>query len=122
MSKLKTKAKAVSALLYAILYAIGVAVPLSHITIMLIALSIVLSAFSHFLAEMKNTKWSIFAWIWSAFCLPYILSQALLFDYLTQYVTVESLITWGPAVYLAILPFAIAIMFKHLKLVATEMY
>ena len=121
MNELEVKAKAVSALLFAILSAIAVAVPLSHITIMLIALSAVLSAISHFLAVIKNRTWGMFAWIWSTFCLPYILSQVLVFDYLTQYVTVESLITWGPAVYLAILPIAIAIMFKHLKLVAREM-
>ena len=122
MSKLRTKAKVVSTLLFTLLSAIAVAVPLSHITLMLIALSAVLSAISYFLAVMKNKKWSMFAWIWSAFCLPYVLTQVLLFDYLTHHVTVESLITWGPAIYLAILPIAIAIMSKHLKLVVAELY
>ena len=63
MNELKAKAKAVSVLLFAILSTIALAVPLSHITVMLIALSAVLSAISHFLAVMKNRTWGMFAWI-----------------------------------------------------------
>jgi len=122
MNNLNAKAKAVSVLLFAIMSMIAVAIPLSHITQMLIALSAVLSAISHFLGVVKNTKWSMFAWIWSAFCLPYFLAQILLFDYLTQYITVESLITWGLPVYFIVLPFVLTIMFMHLKLVAAEMH
>jgi len=123
METIISKARAVSAVLFAVAFLTIELIPLTFglIRIMLRLLAII-SAILYFVAVKKREPWNFLFWFWSAFLFPVLLSQFLLMGYIGQYIPTELISTWGLPTYLMLLPFILLGMSKYFKRIMVEMY
>lgn len=123
METIISKAKAVSAVIFAVAFLAIELIPLTFDLIkIMLRLLVVISATLYFVAVKKREPWSFLFWLWAAFLLPVMLIQFLTIGYIGQYVPIEMIIIWGLPTYLALLPFILFGMFRYFKRVIAEMY
>lgn len=123
MQSLVSKAKAVSAVVFAVAFLAIEVVPLNLELIRItLRVLVVVSAILHFVAMKKREPWHFLSWFWSAFLLPVFLFQFLLIGYLGQYVSVEIIATWGLPTFFVLLPSILFGMFIYFNRVMAELH
>lgn len=117
-----SKARAVSAVIFAVAFFVIELVPLTlDFVKMMLRLLVVVSAMLYFVSIKKGELWNFLFWLWSAFVLPVAVIQFLLMGYIGQYVPVEMIATWGLPTYFMLLLATLWGVFKYFKRVMAEM-